>query len=161
MAKSDPEMRSRTSESICAAAAADLSGRPAADAAAELPGLCRPGHPRRPPDLRRPSGGLDANNAFNEEIIVHGYARRSERAGTGLEPAFGDPFRHPDDGDRGRADRRGRGRLFLLRLIGFAAIAVGWAKALLRRATIYPHPNSMSPPPLTLTNSSVALPAKI
>ena len=26
------------------------------------------------------SGGLDANNAFNEEVIVHGYARRSERA---------------------------------------------------------------------------------
>ena len=26
------------------------------------------------------SVGLDANNAFNEEVIVHGYARRSERA---------------------------------------------------------------------------------
>ena len=26
------------------------------------------------------SSGLDANNAFNEEVIVHGYARRSERA---------------------------------------------------------------------------------
>jgi hypothetical protein len=26
------------------------------------------------------SGGLDANNAFNEGVIVHGYARRSERA---------------------------------------------------------------------------------
>jgi hypothetical protein len=26
------------------------------------------------------SGGFDANNAFNEEVIVHGYARRSERA---------------------------------------------------------------------------------
>ncbi|WP_291866162.1 hypothetical protein [Bradyrhizobium sp.] len=26
------------------------------------------------------SGGLDAKNAFNEEVIVHGYARRSERA---------------------------------------------------------------------------------
>ncbi len=26
------------------------------------------------------SGRLDANHAFNEEVIVHGYARRSERA---------------------------------------------------------------------------------
>ena len=26
------------------------------------------------------SGGFDANNAFNEEVITHGYARRSERA---------------------------------------------------------------------------------
>lgn len=26
------------------------------------------------------SGGLDANNDFNEEVIVRGYARRSERA---------------------------------------------------------------------------------
>ncbi|MES2197540.1 MAG: hypothetical protein V4517_24230 [Pseudomonadota bacterium] len=26
------------------------------------------------------SGGFDANHAFNEEVIVHGYARRSERA---------------------------------------------------------------------------------
>ncbi len=26
------------------------------------------------------SGGLDANNTFNEQVIVHGYARRSERA---------------------------------------------------------------------------------
>ena len=26
------------------------------------------------------SGGFDANNAFNEEVIVHGYARRSELA---------------------------------------------------------------------------------
>jgi hypothetical protein len=26
------------------------------------------------------SGGFDANNTFNEEVIVHGYARRSERA---------------------------------------------------------------------------------
>lgn len=26
------------------------------------------------------SGGLDANHAFNEEVIVHGYARRTERA---------------------------------------------------------------------------------
>jgi hypothetical protein len=26
------------------------------------------------------SGGLDANNSFNEQVIVHGYARRSERA---------------------------------------------------------------------------------
>ena len=25
------------------------------------------------------SGGLDANNDFNEQVIVHGYARRSER----------------------------------------------------------------------------------
>ena len=26
------------------------------------------------------SGGLDASNDFNEQVIVHGYARRSERA---------------------------------------------------------------------------------
>ena len=26
------------------------------------------------------SGGLDANNDFNQQVIVHGYARRSERA---------------------------------------------------------------------------------
>ena len=26
------------------------------------------------------SGGLDANNSFNEQVIVHGYARRSEQA---------------------------------------------------------------------------------
>ena len=26
------------------------------------------------------SGGFDANHAFNEDIIVHGYARRTERA---------------------------------------------------------------------------------
>jgi len=26
------------------------------------------------------SGGLDANGSFNEQVIVHGYARRSERA---------------------------------------------------------------------------------
>ena len=26
------------------------------------------------------SGGLEANNAFNEQVIVHGYARQSERA---------------------------------------------------------------------------------
>ena len=48
------------------------------------------------------SDSLDANHAFNEQVIVHGYARRIGTRRAGLEPAFGDPFRHAHDGDRRR-----------------------------------------------------------
>ena len=66
------------------------------------------------------SGGFDANNTFNEEVIVHGYARRSERA---LQAS------NLHDRGRDRVHPRRGGLVLLLRLI--------------------------------LTNSSVALPAKI
>ena len=79
------------------------------------------------------SGGLDANNAFNEEVIVHGYARRSERAvqASNLHSAIRFGTLMTATG-AGLIVARG-GRLFLLRL------------------------TSDRP----FTNSSVALPAKI
>ena len=69
------------------------------------------------------SGGLDANNAFNEEVIVHGYARRSERAlqASNLHSAI--RFGTAHDGDRCRVYRRRARRLLLLRLTGAAARA--------------------------------------
>ena len=57
------------------------------------------------------SGGLDANNEFNEEIIV---ARLCAPVGTrraGLEPAFGDSLRHRHECHRRRIYRGGGGRL--------------------------------------------------
>ena len=77
------------------------------------------------------SDGFDANNAFNEEVIVHGYARRSERAvqASNLHSAI--RFGTLMTATGRRVDRRRGGRR-----------------------------SSASADPGPLTNSSVALPAK-
>ena len=84
---------------------------------------------------------LEANSDFNQEIIVHGYARRSERTvqASNLHSAI--RFATIMDAGGCGIDRRRAGGLFLLRLIGstYTAFAA----------------------PRPLTNSSVAHSAKI
>ena len=62
---------------------------------------------------------LEANSDFNQQIIVHGYARRSERMISGVEPALGHSLRHHHRPGGCGIDRCRAGGLFLPRLIGF------------------------------------------
>ncbi|MEY9283369.1 hypothetical protein [Bradyrhizobium yuanmingense] len=59
----------------------------------------------------------EAHDTFNHDVIVHGYARGSERAGAGLRHASRSAAR-PAAGGRGRGHgRRGGNRPLLRRLI--------------------------------------------
>ena len=59
---------------------------------------------------------LEANSDFNEQVIVHGYARRSERAVQRDQSAVGNPLRIPHD-RRGHGHDRRRALRAFLRLI--------------------------------------------
>src|SRR3981081_2120890 len=133
-----------------AATAADLCYRRAPDAAAELPGFCRPRHPRRAPDLRWPLRWTGRQQQFQSRGHRPRLCAPIGANHPGVESAFGDSFRDGHECDRRRIDRRGLVRLFLFRLIGEPR---GEIRACAK--------GTLAPPTASLTNSSLALFVKI